>query len=112
MKRSTIEKYLLLSPILVNILFPYAMMNLDARSESYTLYSLVALLFIVIFPILPGVLLTSKPALALYFLLHLATAIYAIFIIYNDSALIYLYVSLLVFALTVAITMLFRKKLP
>lgn len=51
MKLLKLENSIIISPLLVNIGLSYAMMWLDIYLESYTLYMLLALLAMTIYPV-------------------------------------------------------------
>ena len=112
MNCSRVEKIIIASPILVNLGLSFALMQLDLYLQSSTLNVLLALLAMTFYPIFAGLVLRSKAALGLFLISHIITALLAIFTIYNDSALIYLYVSLGLFAVTVGISRILRKKSP
>lgn len=109
MKLSTVEKCLIVSPIATNLILSYACLQLDIYLDAYTMYWGIALLILTFFPIVAGVILRTKLSLTLYLLVHIVTALLAIYLIYNDSALIYLYVSLILFIMTVCVSMVIRK---
>lgn len=110
MKLSTFEKYLIASPILVNLVLPFSTISLDKFLGGHVKYTILALIMMSFYSILPGWLLKFKESLVLYLLMHCITALLSIYVIFNDSALIYLYVSLGVFTISVFVSFLFRKK--
>lgn len=109
MKLLKLENSIIISPLLVNIGLSYAMMQLDIYLESYTLYMLLALLAMTIYPVFAALLLKTKIDMGLYLLVHVVTSLLVIYTVYNDSALIYFYISLALFTLTAGISMIVRK---
>lgn len=103
MKLSTVEKCLIVSPIVTNLILSYACSQLDIYFDAYTVYWAFALLMLTFYPIVSGIILRTKLSLTLYLLVHIVTALLAIYLIYNDSALVYLYTSLILFVITVCV---------
>lgn len=109
MQFSRFEKWVIASPIAIHFILPLALIQVDVFLDTTTKSILFALFALVFYPIFPGSSLKSRSSLISYLIVHLLTAWIAIYVIYNDSALIYLYASLIVFALTVSFSMIFRK---
>lgn len=109
MKLSTVEKILIASPIVTNLVLSFAFMQLDVYLDAYTKYFFFGLVALTFYPIVAGALLRTKESLGFYLLMHILTALIAIYGIYNDSALIYLYLSVGLFVSTVGIAFVIRK---
>lgn len=109
MKLSTVEKCLIVSPIATNLILSYACLQLDIYLAAYTVYWAFALLVLTFYPIVAGVILRTKLSLTLYLLVHIVTALMAVYLIYRNEELVYLYISLILFMMTVCVSTVIRK---
>lgn len=110
MQFSRFEKWVIASPIAIHFILPLALIQVDVFLDTTTKSILFALFALVFYPIFPGSSLKSRSSLVSYLIVHLVTALIAIYVIYNDSALIYLYASLVIFAITAGISFILRRK--
>ncbi|MGT2753888.1 hypothetical protein [Streptococcus ovis] len=108
MKLSTVEKLMIVSPIVVNLILSLGWMQVDYYLDAYTKYMFLGLFTLTFYPIIAGVVLKRKASLVLYLTMHIATALIAIYGIYNDSALFYFYLSLVLFSLATGISFIVR----